>query len=300
MTTAFRVEQADYGERQALLHGVRHAVFVAEQQVPPELEVDALDPLSHHVLALDALGRAIGAGRLTPQRRIGRMAVLPDWRGRGVGEALLLALLARADQLGWTDITLHAQVHARDFYVRHGFLPEGEPFDEAGIAHQSMRRRCGDALPVHGQEAAAAAIAAVLYRARRLVLIGGRGSDLAGFAQPSVLAALRAFAGRRHPKQVRLLLHDGDLAALPAALLALVQRLPSVFQVRQPLEGAEPPPSVASVANDNDDGCCVPAGDALQGELWLQAAARARRQDALFQRGWDNALECEGLRTLGL
>ena len=96
-SAAFRVETADYPAQQDLLHGVRHAVFVVEQNVPAELEIDALDPLSDHALALDVGGKAIGAGRLTPDRRIGRMAVLADWRGKGVGEALLQALIERAE-----------------------------------------------------------------------------------------------------------------------------------------------------------------------------------------------------------
>ena len=64
------------------------------------LERDELDPHCHHVIARDAHGQPIGTGRLTPERKIGRMAVLPDWRGRGVGDALLLALIEQARATG--------------------------------------------------------------------------------------------------------------------------------------------------------------------------------------------------------
>ena len=93
---AFRVEAVAFDQALADLRAVRDVVFVQEQLVPVELEWDALDPLCHHVIARDAQGQPIGTGRLTPNRRIGRMAVLPQWRNRRVGEALLKVLLAQA------------------------------------------------------------------------------------------------------------------------------------------------------------------------------------------------------------
>ena len=93
-TAGYRVEAVDYTAAQDDLRRVRDVVFVEEQGVPRDLERDALDPLCHHVIARNAEGQPIGTARLTPDHRIGRMAVLSAWRGRGVGEALLLALLA--------------------------------------------------------------------------------------------------------------------------------------------------------------------------------------------------------------
>lgn len=296
---AFHVETADYAVRHALLHGVRHAVFVGEQQVPAGLEIDDLDPLSHHVVALDADGHAIGTGRLTPQRRIGRMAVLSGWRGHGVGEALLRALVAEAARRGWDEVSLHAQVHARDFYARNGFLPEGAEFEEAGIVHQTMRRRMDGTMRVHDAGQAEAAMASVIQRARRRLLLGCAAGDAAMLGRPAALQALRRFATARHDKQALVLLHDGDPAALPAALLALVQRLPSVFQLRQPADPADASLPRGAV-NDNGDCYFRPMGERADGELALDMPAHARRQDALFQRAWDAAAVCEGLRTAGI
>ena len=111
-TPGFRIEVVDYAQAQDELRAVREPVFVQEQQVPLEEEWDALDPLCRHVIARDESGQPIGTGRLTPERKIGRMAVLRDWRGKGVGDALLSALMAQAWEMGWPAISLNAQVSA--------------------------------------------------------------------------------------------------------------------------------------------------------------------------------------------
>ena len=134
----FRVIEADYTRDLPRLRAVREPVFVMEQQVPLDLEWDTIDPDCRHVLALDAADRPIGTGRLTPQHTIGRMAVLPDWRGKGVGNALLIHLIALARDADWLSVSLHAQVDALGFYRRHGFVVEGGIYTEAGILHQNM------------------------------------------------------------------------------------------------------------------------------------------------------------------
>nr|WP_293706548.1 GNAT family N-acetyltransferase [Stenotrophomonas sp. UBA7606] len=295
----FHVEIADYAVQQALLHGVRHTVFVSEQNVPAELEIDELDPLSDHALALDEHGHAIGTARLTPDQRIGRMAVLAAWRGKGVGQALLNALLDAARKRGWGEVSLHAQLHARDFYACNGFLPEGVEFEEAGIGHQTMRRRLDGAMRVQDPDQARAAAAAVIHAARRSLYLQLRGND-ALLAQPLVLDALRRFATARHDKQVQVLLHEADLPALPAAFIALVQRLPSVFHLREPVDPADC--QVASAAISNDQGDCYfrPIGARAEGELALDSPARAQQQELLFKRTWERSRDCNGLRVLGV
>lgn len=134
----FSVRQADFSADYAHLRAVRDPVFVIEQRVPVELERDALDAECLHVLAFDVQNRPIGTGRLTPQHTIGRMAVLPEWRGRGVGDALLLHLIELAKAKAWPEVSLHAQVSALGFYLKHGFTAHGPVYEEAGILHQSM------------------------------------------------------------------------------------------------------------------------------------------------------------------
>ena len=122
----------------AELSAIRSIVFMTEQNVPPELEWDGLDESCQHVLAVDGEGNAIGTGRLLRDGHIGRMAVLKEWRNKGVGTALLHCLLKLAQQHNLTQLTLNAQVHAQKFYSKFGFEVVGGVFDDAGIPHVKM------------------------------------------------------------------------------------------------------------------------------------------------------------------
>jgi predicted GNAT family N-acyltransferase len=131
---------ADWPEAQSLVMPLRLEVFVDEQGVPPDIEQDEYDPVSRHAIAADAGGAVIGTGRLLPDGHVGRMAVAAHARGRGVGAAVLAALLAEAARRGSSRAVLHSQVSAEGFYARYGFQRSGGVFMEAGIAHIIMER----------------------------------------------------------------------------------------------------------------------------------------------------------------
>lgn len=139
MTATPNITVTDWDQARAAAGPVRHQVFVIEQNVPPELEMDDYDAVCRHALAFDASGAAIGTGRLLPDGHIGRMAVLSHVRGSGVGSALLEALLNEARRLEYPEVVLSAQYHARGFYERHGFQARGDTYQEAGIEHIEMR-----------------------------------------------------------------------------------------------------------------------------------------------------------------
>lgn len=141
MTTPdFSVHAADWARDQPRLKSIRFDVFCVEQQVPEALEWDGLDADCLHAIAVDRDGNPVGCGRLLPDGHVGRMAVRPEWRGRGVGSALLVHLVALAHERGDATVILNAQTHAAPFYARHGFVVTGEPFEEAGIPHVVMER----------------------------------------------------------------------------------------------------------------------------------------------------------------
>lgn len=300
-TPGFRVDRIDYATGVEDLRRVRETVFVQEQQVPIEEEWDALDPLCHHVIARDDNGQPIGTGRLTPERKIGRMAVLRNWRGRGVGDALLLALIEAARQQQWPEVSLHAQVGAEAFYARHGFLPYGERFWEAGIEHQSMRRRLSGAMAIEHQQAAIAIATALVVQASRAVVIYTRELDPGLFDAPRVMEALRRFGTRTRGGEVQILLQD---AATPqhalAPLIGLAQRLPSVFSFREvsdPVDRAYPS---AFIANDRGGYYFRPLGHRFDGEAELENPGRARQLREEFGRVWERSRPCAEYRALGL
>lgn len=302
MTTAdVHVEVVDYATALEDLRRVREAVFIEEQGAPRDLEQDALDPLCHHVIARDAGGAPIGTARLTPDHRIGRMAVLSAWRGRGVGEALLRALLAEARQRQWPAVSLHAQVDAEPFYARHGFLPEGDRFFEAGIEHQGMRRVLGGTATIAHRAEAVAITTAVIVQARRSLAIYSRALDPGLWDAPPVLDALRRFATHRTGVQVQVLLQD---AATPqhalAPLIGLGQRLPSVFAFREVQDPVDLPYAAAFVANDDHGYYHRPLGHRFDGEAGLEHAGRARQLRDEFTQMWERARPVTEFRALGL
>lgn len=122
-------------------YSIRKRVFIQEQGVPEELELDEFDLNAQHALAY-ADSECIGTARLVtlPDNlgRIGRMAVLPRYRGQGIGKQLLGALLKVCQSQGIQQIELHAQVTVIPFYEQFEFIVQGDIYDEAGIPHRDM------------------------------------------------------------------------------------------------------------------------------------------------------------------
>lgn len=123
---------------------LRMEVFVREQGVPAEIEMDEFDPICRHVVAFNRLGQAVATGRLLTDApgvaRVGRMAVDRAVRGSRVGRLVLDHLVETARQRGDSAVVLHAQCHAQSFYARAGFVAEGGIYQDAGIDHITMRK----------------------------------------------------------------------------------------------------------------------------------------------------------------
>ncbi len=297
----FRVQVVDFQSALAELRGVRDEVFVAEQGVPVEIEHDALDPACTHVLARLLDGTPVGTARLTPDRHIGRMAVRAPWRGRGVGDALLLALVDEALRRGWPDVRLNSQVGALGFYERHGFQPEGDRFMEAGIAHQAMVRTLQGPLRIEDREAGVEIACRIVAAARRTLWIRSHALDPWLFDAAPVLEALRGFATGGRGNQVRILLHD---AAAPqrahAPLLALAQRLPSIFAFRELQDPVDRNDPAAFLASDAGGYYLRSLGQRVDGEAELHAPARVRQLRAAHDDAWERARAVGEYRALGI
>lgn len=250
----FHVVHADWSrdsEREAL-RGIRVEVFMQEQGVPESLEWDELDATSVHLLACGPDGEPIGCARLTTHGKIGRMAVRQPWRSQGVGGAILRAMIERARTLGRREIILDAQLPVLAFYEREGFIAYGETFEDAGIMHRAMRLDLGerpgaDAAPDATSESehlptgsrseiAASRLQLLAETSHRLAIYQPLLTDEV-YASPNELAELRRIATSGRGAQIRLLVHDPATALRDShRLIALAQRVPSIVQVRTPVD----------------------------------------------------------------
>ena len=131
----------NWEQAQPIAGPLRFAIFVGEQNVPKGIELDDQDASCVHAVAFDVDGKAIGTGRLLPDGHIGRMAVVKEWRRRGLGAVILEALTAEARKRGHVEVVLSAQLQAMEFYRGFGFVAEGKVYEEAGILHQAMRKK---------------------------------------------------------------------------------------------------------------------------------------------------------------
>ena len=136
-----RVELMNWEQAQPVAGPLRFAIFVGEQNVPAGIELDDLDASCVHAVAFEIDNQPIGTGRLLPDGHIGRLAVVKEWRRRGIGAEILEALMSEARRRGHAEVVLSAQLQAAEFYRNFGFVAEGKVYEDAGILHQQMRKQ---------------------------------------------------------------------------------------------------------------------------------------------------------------
>ncbi|CAG7857283.1 hypothetical protein MCAMS1_02052 [biofilm metagenome] len=314
----YRVEPADYKADFDDLRAIREAVFINEQNIPNEIEFDAVDPDCFHVVARDNFHRAIGTARLSPDQKIGRMAVLDNWRGKGVGKSLLLTLLDKAQKLGWTDVSLNAQSAVVAFYEKFGFNKEGDVFMEANIPHQRMRisikpvekpsrpePRPRDALveitEFTSLEETLAATLALIGNARREIRIYSADLEPILYGQVDVVEALNQFAINSGGGNVMIIMQDTlAVRADPHPLIDLTQRLPSVFNLRTPVEPADLQYPSAYLINDRD-GYLFRQQNSYYRGIWSPVMpSRNRQLMDDFDSVWHRCRPCTEFRALGI
>ncbi|WP_266181707.1 GNAT family N-acetyltransferase [Dyella humicola] len=310
----FHVESADWArasETEAL-RGIRREVFVGEHHLPEALEADELDAVSVHLLARDGQGEAIGCARLTPQGKIGRVAVRQPWRNQGVGAALLRELITRARTQGQVQVELDAQIAALAFYEREGFVAFGERFEDGGLVHQAMRlglESVATSHPVAFSEALATGSRSDIA-ASRLRLLSEAGRRLSIY-QPSLtddvyasvqeLAELRRIATSGRGAQLRILLHDPAAALRDShRLIALAQRLPSVILVRTPIEDLDLAYSSSYLLTDQGGYLFQPDAQRAAGRAALTDRAAQAPLLQHFNEVWERSARASALHPLDL
>jgi predicted GNAT family N-acyltransferase len=135
MDESFELVLSDWFSDRDQLQAIRRKVFIIEQKIPEAEEFDDADENSSHVLALSEKRDAVGTGRIEATGKIARLAVVAEYRGRGVGTAILERLIEEARNRGYERVFLHAQIQALGFYKKFGFVSDEKVFTEAGIPH---------------------------------------------------------------------------------------------------------------------------------------------------------------------
>ncbi|MCK7594796.1 GNAT family N-acetyltransferase [Pseudomarimonas salicorniae] len=313
----FFVEPADPARDRSAIVGLRERVFRAELGAGDEVLWDADDPHCGHVLAREDGGQAIGCGRLAANGGIGRLAVQRDWRGRGVGSALLVSLIDLARQRRMPQVHLHSEPEARPFYLRHGFATTGEVLEEAGILHHTLRLDLKDSPPLYrsapprgaeseeieldGLAACRDALGVLLHDARRQLYIHTRALERELFSGEPLMQEVRRIATAGRGAEIRILVQDPDTALHDGApLLALAQRLSSSLLLRQPMEEVESPFAGAYVLNDAGGLLFRPIGSRFEGCFQRHAPGRHRQLMEHFRQAWDRASAAGSLRAQSL
>ncbi|MEE4299611.1 MAG: GNAT family N-acetyltransferase [Pseudomonadales bacterium] len=333
MTEGVAVRIGDWDADAEALRAIRTRVFVEEQAVPREIEWDGQDEGAVHLVAEDHRGDVVGTARLLPSGQIGRMAVLPERRGFGIGRALLEAAVDAARDRGEREVFLNAQAHALGFYEDAGFHPVGPEFEEAGIAHRRMELAlgitfdspvegpleivnaaadrtpydhpaltdCEDAVRMlEGESAIAAAIVELATYARREILVLSQDLDPRYFDRPELLEMLSRFARRHGNAAVRILVHDTRRMIRDGhGLLDLGRRLSSSFDIRivhPEMQDRED----TFVLADRTGMVGIPRSSTAAGFLNLNDAPLTRQYANLWNRLNDRSVTDPNLRQMSI
>lgn len=315
----FRIEPADWNVDQADLKFVRTEVFILGQNIPEAEEWDELDARSIHVIARDNENRPIGTGRLTPDDKIGRMAVLDSWRGQHVGDAIMRALIERARAQHRGALEMHAQSYAIPFYQRFGFEPYGDEFVECDIPHRMMRLELAPAdssyrpgsrldetpeprtIAVENREQAVAAVQELLRATKRELCVYTRDLDPALFDQEAVLEEFKRIGTAGRGALVRIIVQAPAAAIADGhRLVHLAHRLSSVFQFRTPDTEEDQQYPSAFVITDRRGYYFRVLGSRFEGEARTYAPGRHAQLREYFNQVWERSLPPQGLRELHL
>lgn len=306
------------------IRNIRQKVFVEEQNVPPELEWDATDEIADHFLAVLPDNTPVGVARLFSTLgetgHIGRMAILPEFRGRGIGEALLRHLITESAGQ-YQELKLSAQQHAIAFYQRAGFHVCSEPYEDAGIPHLDMR--CFAPSLLEKQDGSKRSRPMLLGEDTQSWLFDNAGSmldlmdSLVGQAGQRLwlydrildhdlydrhrFRELVSGLARRHRlSEIRLLIHDDQpLIKRRHQLVELMRRLPSRIELK--LINTDYPHEDQPFILADREGVVYRHGfNQLSGFAGFSDSGRVRLLSENFQRMWDAGRSSLELRQLPL
>jgi predicted GNAT family N-acyltransferase len=314
----FRVEPADYRADLDDIQAMREAVLVVAGNANDQTELDTVDPDCFHFIARDNHHQAIGTARLAPNKAIGQMAVLETWRKKGVGKALLLALIDKARQLAWTEVILNSPPDAIGFYEKFGFVKAGNTITESRTPKQPMRMALDpankperpapkprDALveitEVKTLEDTQSALIQLISKARRQICIYSPDLEPVLYGNAEIVEALKQFAINSGGGNVLIIVQDTmAVRSQPHPLIDLAQRLPSAFLLRTPVEADDLQYPSAYLINDRDGYLFRQRSSHYIGVWSPTMPSRNRQLTEEFDRVWQRCRTCTEFRALGL
>jgi len=240
LNPAVTIREANWQQDQEALIAIRTNVFINEQGVAIELELDGEDENAYHWLAIDDQQHAIATLRLLKNGHIGRMAVLKPYRNKGIGSALLNTAIDKARSLNLYETLLNAQTQALDFYRAAGFSVTGEEFMDAGIPHLHMQQKIAEqrTLGLHGGKFAITDFATsanqLITQVNRQLRILSYDLDPEVFDQESFCEALSELARKsRHTEIKILIVNSRRIVANGHRMIELQRRLPTAIALRK-------------------------------------------------------------------
>jgi N-acetylglutamate synthase-like GNAT family acetyltransferase len=318
--------RVDWSTHEAKLRQIRERVFVVERGLTHDAEFDGLDEESEHFLAMNEAGQALGTVRLQKDGRIGRIAVLPEHRRRGIGRQLLNDVATGATNLGLRRVFVQIEPDADAFFRAAGFRTANASSDEnlpyielelvLSIPFQPPHHAVAPSLPnrdppfeesrpyrlVHfsSEYDCRAAVCNLLANARRTVVLLSPSLDPKLFAGDECLASVSAFARRSRHTRVLILVEDTKaIAASGHSLLELARRLPSKVLIRRLPDDREPPKNSYMVV-DREAVWVMPDLDAPVGWTNQHDRMEARRLADEFMWLFERSSEDPELRLLSL
>jgi predicted GNAT family N-acyltransferase len=285
------VEDVSWNLHRETLLSIRGKVFIEEQQVAEEIERDDKDDIATHFL-LTHNDIALACGRMLPDGKVGRLAVLKEHRGQGLGRRLLDYIINHARLHGMNRLYLHAQAHAADFYLDAGFFHCGEPFEEAGIPHVAMDLEIdySDArqfIQHVGYPHPFATLALQLAQsARRDLRIYSAVLDPDVFDSAELNSAITTLARRSRNSNIRMLINDArPVVENGHRLLTLSRRLSTSTKIRV-LDEHPDLPDATFLVRDNDGVVYKPDERGRGGFYEPDSRASAKRFVEQFDRLW--------------
>jgi len=327
-----RIRKYNWHSAPPQIRGIRQQVFVEEQKVPEELEWDLIDQSAEHFLVVVDGNIAAATARLygVPGATgfIGRMAVLPQFRGQQVGQALLQHLICQG-AVHYSQLQLSAQQHAVEFYQRAGFHLCSDQYDDAGIAHFDMRCLAPSVLaeelaaepaekrpgirkfPMNlgddsrswlfeRQQQLVELMHSLAGQARQRLWLYDNTLDFDLYGQPCFCELVSQMARRHRLSDVRLLIQDDTaLTQRQHRLAELMRRLPSRIELRL-LGDTTPPEKAPFMLADRQGVIYRHEFGGSQGFANFADGGRVKRLEERFLQMWNTGQHSAELRVLSL